>query len=133
MWVILSAYGSNPQASNLAIIRSWLMQSKPFDKSVNMAPQTSFLSRTISIFSTMERSAFWVLKPMRKSHWYLENLFTIISQIWSYVILCAICCHLSSLKNVKSTNGGVLLLARLQAYRYLPYTFKAFEIILIGL
>ena len=58
MWVILSAYGSNPQASNLAITRSWLMQSKPFDKSVNMTPQTSFLSRTIIIFSTMERSAF---------------------------------------------------------------------------
>ena len=43
--------------------RSWLIQSKAFDRSVNIAPQTSFLSRANSIFSAMERNAFWVLKP----------------------------------------------------------------------
>ena len=41
---------------------------KAFDRSVNIAPKTSFLSLANCIFSTMERSAFWVLKPLRNPH-----------------------------------------------------------------
>ena len=43
------------------------MQLKVFGRSVNMASQTYLLSRLISIISTMERGAFWVLKPLIKS------------------------------------------------------------------
>ena len=38
-----------------------------------------------------------------------------IEKVEKYVMFCAIWYHLYNLKNIKNTNGGVLLLVRLQA------------------
>ena len=38
-----------------------------------------------------------------------------IEKVGKYVMFCAIWYHLYNLKNIKNTNGGVLLLVRLQA------------------
>ena len=44
------------------------VQPKAFNRLVNIAPQSSFLSRANSLFFTMEKSAFWVLNPLQNPH-----------------------------------------------------------------
>ena len=64
---------------------------------------------------TLARNGLNILKML-----IAEFIFTNIDTFQSlnfptFVMLCAICYHLHNLKNVKNTDGGVLLLAKLDA------------------
>ena len=64
-----------------------------------------------------------MLENFTKANEFVVSKSSLIPSICKkkYETLCAICCHLYDLKNVKKNHEGVLLLVKMQAIKYIEY------------
>ena len=80
---------------------------------LNHTPNLQWFVRTFS-------SLFWLSdyqwSRCRSANLLWSCLFYPFIATISYVMFCAIWCHLYNLKSVKNTHGGVLLLVKMQAF-----------------
>ena len=102
----LGIFYQNLTHQSLAINNSCDRQSNTFDRSVIRAPNAPLLSTLFFHFSNTAIKQCWALNPLQKPHWYRDRIFQKLDCIWSYKYL---------------------------SYKYLLYTLKTFDKMLIGL